>query len=452
MLRGGDFVFDMSEFAIIITTLKHLKRVDLTRRGWLQRMAILALAGGAGCRTGIFCRRQGVLSCADDAFLEELERATFRFFEECAHPRTGLVKDRSRADGNDEREVASIAATGFGLTALCIADARGWLTREEARERTLAALRFLLNEMPHEHGFFFHFIHWGTGQRVWECEVSSIDTGLLLAGVLTCRAHFDDAEIRAAAIALYDRIDWRWLARGELLGHGWKPENGFLAATWDSYCEQMLLYLMAIGSRGRALGPESWHAWQRPIVRYRGYQFIGVNAPLFVHQYSHAWFDFRGRRDRYANYFENSVAATRAHRQFCLDLRGEFPHYSEDLWGITASDSARGYAVWGGPPRQGAIDGTLVPCAAAGSLPFLPEECVRCLRAMRERFGERIWKRYGFVDAFNPATGWVNPDVIGIDLGITLLMAENFRTEFVWRTFMRNPEMGFAMRRVGFVR
>ncbi len=213
----------------------------------------------------------------------------------------------------------------------------------------------------------------------------------------------------------------------------------------------MMLYLLALGSNRHSISPDAWHGWKRPVLKYAGEEFIyDPNAPLFIHQYSHAWFDFRERHDAYADYFDNSVNATRAHREFCASLTQEFPHYSHELWGISASDSAKGYVVWGGPPRFGPIDGTLVPCAVAGSLPFLPRECIACLSLMNDRYGDRIWKRYGFVDAFNPATGWVGPDIIGIDLGITLMMAESARTNFFNRTFMRNPEARRGMQRAGF--
>jgi hypothetical protein len=316
----------------------------------------------------------------------------------------------------------------------------------------LKTLRFIAREFRHEHGFYFHFIDWATGERVWKCELSSIDTAILLCGVLTCRAHFDDKEIRSLASEIFDRADFDWMRNGgATLTHGWKPESGFLEARWDSYCELMMLYLLALGSNQHAISPEAWHAWRRPKLNYAGEEFIyDPHAPLFIHQYSHAWLDFRGKRDAYADYFENSVKATRAHREFCASLSNEFPHYSRELWGISASDSARGYVVWGGPPQIGPIDGTLVPCTVAGSLPFLPRECVSTLRLMRERFGDRVWKRYGFVDAFNPATNWVATDVIGIDVGITLMMAENARTGFFNRTFMKNAEMQRAMRLAGF--
>ena len=391
------------------------------------------------------------LSRADERLLDEVGQASFRYFWECADAQTGLVKDRSGADGPDAREAASIAATGFGLTALCIADQRRWKPRAELRERVRATLQYLAARLPHEHGFFYHFVNAHNGERFWQSEVSSIDTAILLCGVLTCRQHFADWEISLYSERIYRRIDWPWMmAGGKFLSHGWNPESGFIKSNWETYCELMMLYLLAIGSPEHPIPAESWAAWKRPAFEYAGLRYINPEAPLFVHQYSHAWFDFRGQRDGYADYFENSVIATKAHRQFCLDLRARFPHFSEDLWGITASDSAKGYVAWGGPREQGVLDGTLVPCAAGGCVAFLPGETIRVLRTMRERFGDRAWKRYGFVDAFNPQTSWFNPDVIGIDAGIMMLMAENARTQFVWRTFMKNPEARRAMERAGF--
>ena len=392
---------------------------------------------------------------ADEAFLVELARTGCLYFWENADPRSGLVKDRNRADGPDERTIGSTAATGFGLTALCLAHEHRWLPRSTLEEHVRATLRFLRHELPEQHGFFHHFVDVRTGERLWKCEVSSIDTGLLLCGVLTCRQHFRDAEIRRLAGEIYERVDWTWLlTTNHTLGHGWKLENGMLKNEWDSYCELMLLYLLAIGSPSHPIPADSWQAWRRPWVEQEGLRYISAPtnapAPLFIHQYSHAWFDFRGRHDAWTNYFENSVAATEAHRRFCAGLAGRFPHFGEGIWGITASDSSRGYVVWGGPPAHGPLDGTVVPCAAAGSIPFLPRETLRTLRVMRERWGGRVWGRYGFVDAFNPGTDWVNRDVIGIDVGITVLMAENARTGWVWKTFMKNPEMETAMKKAGF--
>jgi hypothetical protein len=241
----------------------------------------------------------------------------------------------------------------------------------------------------------------------------------------------------------------------DLLSHGWKPETGFIKHRWDTYSEHTILNLLAIGSRTRPIPPQAWYAWKRGWITYGGYKYISGAPPLFIHQYSHAWIDFRGRRERrppHTDYFENSIKATRAHREFCIALAREFPGYSEDVWGITASDSAKGYVAWGGPPRDPAIDGTVVPCAAGGSLMFTPDISLRALRAMREKFGDKVYGRYGFVDAFNPNTGWVGPDVIGIDVGITLLSAENLRTANVWRWFMRNREIVKAMQLAGLER
>jgi hypothetical protein len=236
-----------------------------------------------------------------------------------------------------------------------------------------------------------------------------------------------------------------------LLAHGWKPETGFLGARWDTYSEHLILDLLAIGSPTHPVSPRSWRAWRRDYITYAGYTYI-TGGPLFIHQYSHAWVDFRNRREDRpprTDFFRNSIAATRAHRLFCLSLAKEFPGYTETVWGITASDSEKGYVAWGGPPRDPAIDGTVVPAAAGGSLMFTPDITLAALRAMREKYGERIYGRYGFADAFNPNTGWVGPDVIGIDVGITLLSAENLRTGNVWRWFMRNREIGRALELVG---
>jgi hypothetical protein len=211
-----------------------------------------------------------------------------------------------------------------------------------------------------------------------------------------------------------------------------------------------MMYLLGLGSSSHPLPVETWNAWKRTTFEYDGLRYIGSYAPLFIHQYSQAWFDFRGKRDRYADYFKNSVTATEVHRRFCIQLGKQFPHYSDDLWGITASDSQYGYVVWGGPPEIGPIDGTVVPSAAGGSLPFLPEATLRVLKHMKNRYGSEVWSRYGFVDAFNPLKKWYDTDVIAIDTGITMLMAENLRTGFVWNTFMKNPEAQRGLRRAGF--
>jgi hypothetical protein len=346
--------------------------------------------------------------------------------------------------------MGSIASTGFGLTALCIGDKRGYVSHAEARTRALNSLRFLWKRMPNHRGFFYHFANINSGERLWDSEVSSIDSSILLCGVLTCRQHFDNREISQLASEIYNRVDWGWLSEDTLvLPHGWTPETGFLKYRWDVYSEMMMMYLLGLGSNTYPLPSSAWDAWTRSEFEYDGIRYIGSFAPLFVHQYSQAWFDFRGRRDRYADYFQNSTIATDIHRRFCLDLNERFPHYSNDLWGITASDSVKGYVVWGGPPATGPIDGSVVPCAAGGSMPFLPSETMRVLRTINDKYGSHALCQYGFVDAFNPLTNWYDSDVVGIDTGITMLMIENTRTGFVWETFMRNPEAIRAMDRAG---
>jgi hypothetical protein len=392
------------------------------------------------------------LSPEDHQLLDDVEQAACRYFWEQCNPETGLVKDRSNvhAGASDTGVVASIAATGFGLTALCIAENRGYLSLSESRGRAIAALQFFLKKLPHHRGFFYHWAHVATGERLWDSEISSVDTAILLCGVLTCRQYFRYHEVTQLAEAIFNRVDWTWLSEDtSLLPHGWMPELGFLPYRWDYYSELMMMYLLGLGSSSHPLAPETWDSWKRTIFEYDGLRYIGSFAPLFVHQYSQAWFDFRNKRDRYADYFQNSVIATEVHRRFCLELSKQFPDYSEDLWGITASDSQKGYVVWGGPPAIGPLDGTVVPSAAGGSLPFLPGPVMRVLRTIRSRY-PAAWSNYGFVNAFNPLKQWYDTDVIGIDTGITLLMAENARTSFVWDTFMKHPVAQRGLERAGF--
>jgi len=387
----------------------------------------------------------------DEQLLEEIQRASFEFFWNEASATTGQVKDRATVNGKDTHTMSSIAATGFGLTSLCIGDRRGYRKSADILERTKRTLRFLIDGTPNVHGFFYHFLHIETG-KLWEkVELSSIDTSLLLCGVLTARQYFADQEVKDLATKIYERVDWQWMLNGgATVSMGWHPETGFLKARWEHFCELMMIYLLGIGSPTHPLPASSWDAWKRPTIKYEGLEFISGNDPIFTHQYSHAWFDFRKRRDAYADYFENSVKATKAHKLFCLSLRDRFPDYSENLWGISASDYANGYTAWGGPPPQGPIDGSIVPCATGGSLPFLFEDCIKVLRNLRGAYRERVWTKYSFLDAFNPLTGWYDTDVLGIDLGITMLMAENHRTGFVWEQFMKNEEVKRGMERAGF--
>jgi hypothetical protein len=393
-----------------------------------------------------------LLSDSDIEFLEEMEHAACLFFMEQADPATGQVLDRAtnrNPDGKfDNRFVSSIAATGFGLTALCITDRRGYAQTDRLKKQVVTTLQFHLDKMPNEHGFFYHFNDVKTGQPLINSEVSSIDTAILLCGVLTARAYFKDPKIADLATQLYNRVDWPWMLNGgKTFSMGWRPASGFISTRWDHYSELMMLYLLAIGSPTHPVPPESWSAFTRPSLKYGNFDYISGKDPLFVHQYSHAWFDFARKRDAYTDYFVNSIIATRAHKAFCLSLnRG----YNDDYWGVSASDWEHGYTPWGGPPLMGPVDGSVVPCATAGSLPFLPRDCVRVLRSLKDTYGHDAWGRYGPCDAFHPDLHWYDPDVLGIDIGIGLLMAENLRTAFVWETFMLNPEPVAAMKACGF--
>jgi hypothetical protein len=420
-----------------------------------RREMLAALAAAAGCalapRGMAFTSEPWKPSKEDEAFLDDLERQGCLFFWEQASPKTGQILDRARNDltgSRDPRTMASIASTGFGLTALCIADRRGYLPHAQVVERVRTTLDWHLNSMPEVHGFFYHFTDIETGKRVKGVELSSIDTSLLLCGILTAGAYFQDETIHSLAQQIYTRVDWPWMLNGgTTFSMGWHPESGFLDARWAHYCELMMIYLLAIGSPSHPIPPEYWSSFTRPIIHYKGFDYISGNDPIFTHQYSQAWFDFRFKRDSYADYFGNSITATRAHKAFCLS----YPKwYNEDYWGVTASDYEGGYTAWGGPPAQGPLDGTVVPSAAAGSLAFLPADCLSVLRAMRSKWGKHAWGRYGFVDAFHPAANWYDADVLGIDQGISVLMAENLRSGLVWSTFMRNPECTTAMVRAGF--
>lgn len=391
----------------------------------------------------------------DRAFLEELSYRCFLFFWEQADPHTGLIPDRALVVGlpapGRARNIANVAATGFGLTAICLGAKHRWITPEQARQRILLTLNFLATQAPEVHGFYYHWMDKTNGQRIMHSEISSIDTALLLAGVLTTREAFPhDREIVRLSTFIYERADFTWMLNGSpvLLSHGWVPGAGFITHRWDSYCELMILYLLALGSPTHSIPASSWYAWRRPLVHFQGYTFVG-DLPLFTQQYTQAWIELRGLRDAppsNIDFFQNSAAATLANRAFCLHFAKAFPKsYSDKIWGVTASDSSRGYIVWGEPSDFSVIDGTVVPCAPGGSLIFAPAVCLQALKAMRDKFGSKVYSRYGFTDAFNPTEGWYDQDVIGIDTGITLLSAENLLDGGVWKLFMHNNNIQRAM-------
>ncbi|MFH1723801.1 MAG: glucoamylase family protein [Elusimicrobiota bacterium] len=427
--------------------------------------AVPAASAGKALRRTEALRPAGLIR-SDKALLDDIQRRAFLFFWENTDPKTGLTRDRAaNFEEKETRDIASIAATGFGLMALGVARSRGWITYEQAYERTLITLKGYLGRKNTEHGWSYHFMHLHTGERVGTSEVSSIDTALFLVGAVFAGRYFKGTEVERLAEKIYRRVDFPWMMTDggktpekRTLSMGWMPEGGFLKDRWHEYSEHMILSLLAMGSPTLPLPPEIWHAWTRRRGSYAGDESI-ASGPLFTHQYSHMAVDFRGRRDRYADYFENSKAATLANRRFAIDQRKRYRTYGPDSWGLTASDGPDGYRAYGAPPGRAEHDGTVAPTAAGGSIVFTPELSIRALRHFMRKYGDRIWGRYGFSDAFNTdprwkdrfnAPGmWRSPDVIGIDQGIMLLMIENLRTGLIWKTIMSSPHIRRGMRAAG---
>jgi len=415
------------------------------------------------------------------AFLDTLEERTFRFFWERADPRTGLVPDRWPTPS-----FSSIAAVGFGLTAYPIGVERGYVTRAEARRRVLTTLDFFLRapQGPQaaggagHRGFFYHFLDMTTGRRFGSVELSTIDTTLLLGGVLFCQSYFDgdppeEQAVREKAEELFRRVDWRWAAvRPPLVSMGWRPESGFLDHDWRGYNEAMLLYVLALASPTSAVDESAWSEWTRTYTwgTFQGQAHVAF-GPLFGHQYSHVFLDFRGIRDVYMrgrgiDYFENSRRATYAQRGYAALNPLGWKEYGPEVWGLTACDGpadvrltvgARPRTFWTYSARGVSLegirdDGTIAPTAAAASLPFAPEIVLPALLEMRRRHGGALFSTYGFIDAFNPSFpgGWVDTDYLGIDQGPMLAMIENHRTGLVWRTLRRKPHVVRGLRRAGF--
>ncbi len=402
---------------------------------------------------------------SDDAFLEYIQQVHFDYFWYLANPRNGLVPDRTAPGA-----ACSIAAVGFGLTAIGIGIDHGWIARTQGVARVLTTLNTFLNQPQGPaaagtigyKGWFYHFLHMDSAVRAG-AELSSIDTALLLAGVLHARQYFDgpssdETAIRAMADALFNRVDWNWMARGtNLLSMGWLPESGFLANNWVGYNEAMLLYLLGLGAASNPLPDSAWGAW---TSGYTWAEFYGRSyvpfGPLFGHQYSHCWVDFRQRADAYMNarmstYFENSRRATLAQRDYCIANPNRQVGYSSNVWGLTACDGPWGYRAHGAPGPETYDDGTIAPTAAAASIPFTPEHSLPTLRYFYSHFRPRIWTAYGFRAAFNLGAQWWGPDELGIDQGPIVLMIENYRTQRPWRVFMGNPEVQRGLKRAGFV-
>lgn len=410
---------------------------------------------------------------ADTRLLEEVQRRAFLYFWERADAHTGLVTDRARNKGADSYEVASIAATGYALAALPIGVEHGWVTRAQGRERALLTLDYLVHHLDNEHGWFYHFMDWRTGKRVWKSEISSMDTALLLVGALTCGQYFqsdpknkseDKNEVAETKLLtkrvseLYGRVDWTWMRTcgGRqpaklMLSHGWKPEKGFLPYNWDRYSEAILLYLLGLGASvgggGHVPLPEaSWQAWSRNIYEQDRLETL-TGGPLFLHQMAHGFYDFRGKRDSLGyDYWVSAQNAMEIHRQFCRIRAGKRKTYALGFWGLNASDSPKGYTAYGLPAPE---DGTVSPNGVIAGLPLAPAACMETIEAFYKYQPERVWGRYGFVDALNVDKNWLASDVIGIDLGMALIAIENQRTGLIWKLVSALPSTARAYQRAG---
>ena len=422
-------------------------------------------------------------SLSDDT-LARLESDTFKFFLHETHQTTHLMPESTR-----EGAPASIAVGGFALTVNPIAVERGYLSRAEAIKRTLAKLRFFYygpnGEGPQtigHKGFYYHFLDMETGQRTWNSEVSTIDTAFLIAGALTAAQYFDrdnnkEREIRKLAEELYRRADWRWAQHGALtVSHGWKPETGFIKYRWTGYSEALILYILALASPTFPISSESYRAWMKTYRWKDLYGFQQLYAgPLFIHQLSHVWIDFRGIQDEYMkgkaiDYFENTRRATYAQQQYAIRNPKDFKGYSENIWGITASDgpgpatrrvdgkTVKFYDYKGRGIPFGPDDGTLTPWAMIASLPFAPEIVLPSLHYFNEQFPE-MTSKYGFKCSYNPTfadsktknKGWVSLGYYGLDQGPIVAMIENYRTGFLWRLMRNCPYIVEGLRRAGFV-
>jgi len=430
-----------------------------------------------------------------DPFLDTVETRTFQWFWDNTNPTNGLVPDRWPT-----KSFSSVAAIGFGLTAYIVGVERGYVSRSDAAARVLTTLNFLYHApqgpdatgVTGYKGFFYHFLDMNTGLRFQQVELSTIDTSLLLAGILTCQEYFTGADpsevaIRAVADSIYARVDWQWASpNAPLVSMGWHPESNFINADWRGYDEGMILYVLALGSPTHAISPTAWAAWTAGYQWQTFYSQPHVNfAPLFGHQYSHIWIDFRGIQDPYMrgrgiDYLENSRRATLAQRSYAIANPSKFRDYGANIWGLTASDGPMDsaftidgvqrtfhtYMARGAAANEVQDDGTLAPTAAGGSVAFAPEIAVPALKAMREKYGDPLFGQYGFVDAFNPTyhlasarvtqgrvvdgVGWFDTDYLGIDQGPIIAMIENYRTGLIWRLMRQSPYIKAGLQRAGF--
>lgn len=402
---------------------------------------------GAPLTTGsVYEREVALLLSLDDAgLLDAVAHETFDYFWDEANPANGLIKDRSTPDS-----ASSIAAVGFGLAAIPIGVDRGWITYDQGYERARRTLTtFAEGGVQGEHGFFYHFVDMDTGERVWSSEVSSIDSALFIAGALTAGQYFKATEVETLAQQLYAAMDWQWMmSNTNMVSMGWKPDIGFLSATWDHFDESMLLYALAIGSPTHPVPASAWDLWKRPVNTRDGYIYLPAE-PLFVYQYPLAFLDLKGMEDAYANYFNNTRMACERNRAFSADNAGIFATYQNGVWGISASDGPRGYRAYGA--NGGNHDGTVAPYASVACLPFTPDATLDAMRAMLSTYGAKVWREYGFVSAINAAEDWYSVEHIGIDQGDILLMIANYQDGFVWNLFSQVEAVRQGLDAMGFV-
>jgi hypothetical protein len=470
---------------------------DPSRTSSIMRKLVasaLVLTALLGCAASA-PKRRVVASAADDvAMLDDVERRSFHYFWDLADPTTLLIPDRAPSPS-----FSSIAAVGFGLTAYGVGAERGYVTRAAAAERTLATLRSLLamkqgaeaKGVSGYKGFFYHFLDMRTAARFETVELSTVDTSLLVAGALFAQSYFDrddatEAAIRDAAEQLYERVEWNWEeVRPHAISMGWTPEEGFHTYDWRGYNEAMIVLVLALGSPTHPVDPSAWTEYQKT---YKWGEFYGqqhvVFAPLFGHQYSHVWIDFRGIQDAYMrgkgiDYFENSRRAALAQHAYAVANPGGWRDYGSDIWGLSACDGPmdatitidgrartfHSYHARGATDGDIRDDGTIAPTAAASSIAFAPEIAIPAMRAMQTRYGERLYGKFGYLDAFNPTLrtteqlkhgvvdpqlGWFDLDYLGIDEGPIVAMIENHRSGIVWSTMRKNPHIRRGLTRAGF--
>ncbi len=403
---------------------------------------------------------------SDDAFLDYVQQANFDYFWYAANPANGLVPDRT-ANGS----ACSIAAVGFGLTAIGIGIDHGWISRTQGVARVLTTLNTFLQKPQGTNtsgtigykGWFYHFLNMNTVWRAPNSELSSIDTTLLLSGILYAKQYFngtnsDETSIRTLADAIFKRVDWNWMAQGTSgVSMGWFPPGSFIANNWSGYNEGMIIYLLGLGKATNPLPASAWSYWTSGYTWATNYgQAYVPFPPSFGHVYSHCWVDFRHIADSYMNnhnstYFENSRRATRAQLAYCIANPSHWPGYSSNVWGLTACDDPYvGYEAHGAPPAQN-DDGTIAPTGPGGTIAFTPEYSLPSLKYFYNQFRTLIWTDYGFRDAFNLRPPWFDTDELGIDQGPMVIMIENYRTQRVWKLFMQNVEVQRGLQQAGFV-